>query len=136
MTAVTGWPAAVSGTSTARPAALHGGGRHSPRHGRPCRTSGVESVVLIAGRPIAPAQVLQLPRRDHVHGQTGTQQRLADRAVWALDADLVYPGTEQPADHATQPRRGVLDAEPLPLPTIRTQRILTCRVDVPGAGRP
>jgi hypothetical protein len=45
---------------------------------------GVELVVLVAGRAVPGAQVLQLPGWDNQHGQPGLRQRLDDRAVGAF----------------------------------------------------
>ena len=49
---------------------------------------GVEPVVLVAGRPVARAQVLDLAGRDHQHRQPGLEQRVDDGSVAAFDADL------------------------------------------------
>ena len=49
---------------------------------------GVEPVVLVAGRAVAAAQVLDLVRGDHHHGQPGVEQGVDDGAVGAFDGDL------------------------------------------------
>ena len=45
---------------------------------------GVEPVVLVPGRFVAAAQVLDLVPGDHDHRDTDLEQRGDDRAVWAL----------------------------------------------------
>ena len=52
----------------------------------------VEPVVLVAGRAVAAAQVLDLVRADHHHGEAGAEQGLDDRPVGAFDRDLADAG--------------------------------------------
>ena len=56
---------------------------------------GVEPVVLVAGRAVAAAQVLDLAGWDDADGQPGREQRVDDRAVGAFDPDLGHPGGQQ-----------------------------------------
>ena len=74
---------------------------------------GVERVVLVAGRAVAAAQVLQLLRCDHHHREVGVEQRLDHRPVRALDRDLDHPGPAQPRHQLAQPGQGVGDGEPV-----------------------
>jgi hypothetical protein len=76
---------------------------------------GVEPVVLVARRPVARTEVLDLVRRDHEHLQTGGQQRLDDGAVRSFDRHTTDPGTVEPPDQAAQPRSSVRDGEPVTL---------------------
>jgi hypothetical protein len=76
---------------------------------------GVEAVVLVAGRAVAAAQVLQLVRADHDHGQRGLEQRRHHRAVGPLDGDLAHAELAQPAQQGAQAGVGVLDGEPFDL---------------------
>jgi len=75
----------------------------------------VEPVVLVPGWAVTAAQAPDLVRGDHQHGQTGRQQRVDDRPVRTLDADLDDAGAAQALDQASQTGRGVLDTEPLEL---------------------
>lgn len=74
---------------------------------------GVETVVLVAGRAVSAAQVLELRGRDDQDGQSGAQQRLDHRPVGAFDTDLGDIGIEQPTDQITQTGSIVPDGEPV-----------------------
>jgi hypothetical protein len=76
---------------------------------------GVEAVVLVPGRAVAAAQVLELAGRDDVDDQPGRAQRVHDRAVGAFDPDLGHAGGEQLADQGAQPGRVMGDREPVGL---------------------
>ena len=75
----------------------------------------VEPVVLVAGRAVAAAQVLDLVRADHHHGDPGVEQGVDDRAVGALDRDLADAVPAQRRDQVTQTGGGVFDGEPVDL---------------------
>ena len=70
---------------------------------------GVEPVVLVAGRAVAAAQVLDLVRGDHHHGQAGGQQGVDDGAVGSFDGDLADAVPAQEGDQVAQAGGGVLD---------------------------
>jgi hypothetical protein len=74
---------------------------------------GVEAVVLVAGRAVAGAQVLELVGADHDDGQAGRQERVHDRTVGPLDGDLVGAHLGEPADEVADAGGGVRDGEPL-----------------------
>ena len=59
----------------------------------------VESVVLVAGRPVPAAEVLDLVRADHHHGEPGLQQGLDDGAVRSFDGHLADAELAQPTGH-------------------------------------
>src|SRR5579875_3172711 len=71
---------------------------------------GVEAVVLVAGRAVAGAQVLELVGADDDDGHAGLEVRLSDRAVGPFDGDLVGARLGQPPDEVAEPggRKGVL----------------------------
>ena len=73
---------------------------------------GIEPVVLVPGRAVAAAQVLELAGWDDVDDQPGLAQGVDDRAVGAFDPDLGHPGGQQPSDQGAQPGRVVGDREP------------------------
>ena len=70
---------------------------------------GVESVVLVTGRAVAAAQVLDLVRADHHHRQAGGQEGVDDRTVGAFDGDLADAVLAQCLDQLAQAGGGVLD---------------------------
>ena len=72
----------------------------------------VEPVVLVAGRAVPAAQVLDLVRADHHHGDPGGEQRVDDRAVGSFDGDLADPGAGQQRAAGKQPGLVVRDREP------------------------
>jgi hypothetical protein len=72
----------------------------------------VESVVLVAGRAVAPAQVLDLVRADHDDRQTGLEQRVDDRPVGTFDGDLAHLRAGQDIDQLGQAGGAVLDIVP------------------------
>jgi hypothetical protein len=74
---------------------------------------GVESVVFVAGRAVASAQVLDLVRADDHHCDAGLEQRLDDRSIGAFDRDFRGPGADEFDEQPTQTRRGVLNGEPV-----------------------
>ena len=80
---------------------------------------GIEPVVVVPGRPVAAAQVLQLAGWDDVDDQPGCAQRVDDRAVGAFDPDLGHVSGQQPLDHGAQPGRVVGDREPQDLLPVR-----------------
>jgi tetratricopeptide (TPR) repeat protein len=96
----------------------------------------VEAVVFIAGRAVPAAQVLDLVRADHHHGDPGLQQCIDDRAVRALDRDLADAALGEQAQQGTQARRAVLDHAPVDLPAAgiddRDSVIIACPVDTAG----
>jgi hypothetical protein len=69
---------------------------------------GVEAVVLVAGRAVPAAQVLDLVGADHHHGQLGLQQGVDHRPVGSFDRDLADAVPAQEGDQVTQAGRGVL----------------------------
>ena len=73
----------------------------------------VEPIVLVARRPVAAPQVLQLVRADDHHGQPGLQQRVDHRAVRPLDRHLADACPAQLAHQAGQALARVLGDEPL-----------------------
>jgi hypothetical protein len=79
---------------------------------------GVESVVLVAGRPVPAAQVLDLVRADHHHGEIRVEQCLDDGAVRPFDGYLPHPELAQSAGQGEQCGRGVFDGEPVNLPAV------------------
>ena len=74
---------------------------------------GVEPVVLVAGRSVTRAQILDLVRADHQHGKPGLKQRLYHRTVAAFDPDFGHAGDQETAGQLLQPGGGVGDAEPV-----------------------
>ena len=58
------------------------------------------------------AQVLDLVRADHHHGDPGPEQGIDDRAVGALDRDLPGAGAGQDGGQLAQARGAVLDRAP------------------------
>ena len=64
---------------------------------------GVEPVVLVPGRAVAAAQVLDLAGWDDQDDQPGLAQGVHDRAVGAFDPDLGDTGGQQPADQVRSP---------------------------------
>jgi len=74
---------------------------------------GVEAVVLVAGRAVAGAQVLELVGADDDDGQAGLEEALHDRTVGPFDGDLVGPVLGEPADQVADASGGVGDGEPL-----------------------
>jgi len=97
---------------------------------------GVEPVVLVAGRAVAAAQVLDLVRADHHHGDPGLEQRLDDRAVRPLDRDLADAALGQQAQQGAQARGAVLDHAPVDLPAAgiddRDRVVIARPVDTAG----
>jgi len=59
----------------------------------------VEPVVLVAGRPVPAAEVLDLVRADHHHGEPGFQQGVDDGAVRSFDGHLADAELAQPTGH-------------------------------------
>src|SRR3979411_1506429 len=91
-----------------------GGGARGPQSGAVGaqgvgQHEGVESVVLVAGRAVAAAQVLELVGADHHHGDTGGEQRVDDGAVGTFDGHLADPGTGQQRRQCSQSRSTVFD---------------------------
>lgn len=77
-----------------------------------------ESWVSVARRAVAGAQVLELVRRDHEHGEAGLEQRVDDGPVRAFDADRIDLGVRQRLDQGAQPGAGVLEGAALEGDTI------------------
>ena len=75
----------------------------------------VEPVVFVPGRPVAAAQVLDLVRADHHHGDPRGEQSIDDRPVGTLDRDLRGTGTGQDTGQLAQPGSAVLDHAPADL---------------------
>ena len=74
---------------------------------------GVEAVVLVAGRAVAGAEVLELVGADDDDGQAGLEESLDDRTVGPFDGDLVGGHLGEPADQVTDAGGGMGDGEPL-----------------------
>ena len=72
----------------------------------------VEPVVLVAGRAVAAAQVLDLVRADHHHGDPGLEQGVDDRAVGRSIADLADSRRRPARPPVAQAGGGVLDRAP------------------------
>ena len=64
---------------------------------------GIEAVVLVAGRAVAAAQVLDLVGVDHDHGDSGVEQGVHHGAVGAFDGDLAGPGRVERAEQIRSP---------------------------------
>ena len=79
---------------------------------------GVEAVVLVAGGPIAGAQVLELVGADDEDGQVGGEKSIDNRAVRTLDGDLLSGRLGQPTDEVAKACGGVSDGEALLHPAI------------------
>jgi hypothetical protein len=96
----------------------------------------VEPVVLVPGRAVAAAQVLDLVRADHHHGDPGTEQGIDDRAVGPLDRGLPGTSTGQHGHQFAQASRAVLDRTPgnLAAPGVddRHRVIITSPVNAAG----
>jgi hypothetical protein len=75
----------------------------------------VEPVVLAARGAVAAAQILQLVRRDHHHGDAPVEQSLHDRSIGPLDRDLVRAMPGQQVEQLAQPGGAVLDGSPVDL---------------------
>jgi hypothetical protein len=63
----------------------------------------VEAVVFVTGRPVAAAQVLDLVRADHRHGDPRIEQDVDDRAVGALDRGLASAGAARTLTSSRRP---------------------------------
>ena len=72
---------------------------------------GVEPVVFVAGRSVARAQVLDLVRADHQHGQLGGQEGLDDGSVAPFDTDLGHLSGQESSYQASEALSGVSDGE-------------------------
>ena len=72
----------------------------------------IETVVLVTGRAVPPAQVVDLVRADHDHGDPRFEQRLDDRTVAAFDPNFVAAVPIQHRHQLTKTGRGVLDRKP------------------------
>ncbi len=84
------------------PVGAHGVGEHER----------VEAVVLVAGRAVAAAQVLDLVRADHHDGDARAEQGLDHRPIGAFDRDLAAARPPEHGDQFGQSGRAVLDAVP------------------------
>lgn len=74
---------------------------------------GVEAIVLVAGRAVAGAEVLELVGTDDHDGQFGLEESLDDRTVGPFDGDLVRAYLGEPADQIADAGGGVGYEEPL-----------------------
>jgi hypothetical protein len=72
----------------------------------------VEPVVLVAGRAVASAQVLDLVRADHHHRHVRREQGVDDRPVRALDRDLASTRVGEHRDQLAQAGGAVLHGVP------------------------
>ena len=63
----------------------------------------VESVVLVAGRAVAAAQVFQLVRADDHHGDPGVEQGVNHRPIGAFDGHFLDAVTDQGVAQLPQP---------------------------------
>jgi hypothetical protein len=72
----------------------------------------VEPVVLAARGAVAAAQILQLVRRDHHHGDASLEQSLHDRSIGPLDRNLLRAMPGQQVEQLAQPGGAVLDGSP------------------------
>jgi hypothetical protein len=70
---------------------------------------GVEPIVLVAGRPVAAAQVLQLVGADHHHGYPRPQQGIDHRPVRTFNGRLSRSAAGQHRHQPPQPRSTVLN---------------------------
>ena len=70
---------------------------------------GVEPVVLVAGRAVAAAQVLDLVGADHHDRDTGVEQGVHDRPVRAFDRDLPHAGACEHGEQLAQSGGVVFD---------------------------
>jgi hypothetical protein len=89
----------------ARTAELHGGGGVGDERAQPGAVGaqgvgqheGVEAVVLVPGRSVAAAQVVDLVGADHHDGEAGVEEGVDDLSVAAFDGHLPDAGAAQPA---------------------------------------
>jgi len=79
---------------------------------------GVEAVVLVAGRTVAGAEVLELVGADDDDGQAILEERFDDRAVGTFDGDLVGAPLGEAADQVADAGGGVGHGEPLDHPAV------------------
>src|SRR5690625_2123223 len=70
---------------------------------------GVEPVVLVAGRTVAAAQVLEPVRADHHDSHVGVEQGVDDRSVAAFDGDLADTVLVEKVHQGTESGGGVFD---------------------------
>ena len=71
----------------------------------------VESVVLVPGRAVAAAEVVDLVGTDHHNGEASLEEGVDDLSVAAFDRDLADAGAAQPADELAQSGAGGVDEE-------------------------
>jgi hypothetical protein len=75
----------------------------------------VEPVILVARRAVAAAQVLDLIRADHHHGEPRVDQDIHHLPVGPLNRDLCHPGTSEAPDELSQTGGRVDHGKPLNL---------------------
>ena len=75
----------------------------------------VESVILAARGAVAAAQILQLVRRDHHHGDPGLEQAIDDRAVGSLDRHFRHAAPLEDGEQVAQPGGGMFHGGPVKL---------------------
>ena len=94
---------------------------------------GVEAVVLVAGRAVPAAQVLDLVRADHHHGDPRAEQGIHDRPVGPLDGGFPGVVAGEHGDQLPQASGVVLDRAPADLAAAgihdRHRVIITSPVD-------
>uniref|UniRef100_A0AC61U3E6 Uncharacterized protein n=1 Tax=Janibacter limosus TaxID=53458 RepID=A0AC61U3E6_9MICO len=73
----------------------------------------VEAVVLVAGRAVPAAQVLDSVGADHHHRQFGLEEDVDDRPVGSFDGDLIDAVLGREDDRVAQAGRGVFDHDAL-----------------------
>jgi hypothetical protein len=71
----------------------------------------VEPVVLVPGRAVAAAEVVDLVGADHHDGEALGEEGVDDLSVAAFDRDFADAGAAQPADELAQPGAGGVDEE-------------------------
>jgi hypothetical protein len=71
----------------------------------------VEPVVLVPGRSVAAAQVVNLVGADHYNSEPCFEEGVDDLTVAALDRHLTRAGAAQPAHELARPGAGGVDEE-------------------------
>jgi len=89
-----------------------------------CQHERVEPVVLVPGRAVTAAQVVDLVGADHHDGESGVEEDVDDLAVAAFDRDLAdagaasrWTGSRSPAPVASMRNCSVIDPRLLTMAT-------------------